>query len=60
VLKLLYIRRVLAYLGESMYVILLKEISSLGVRPINVRMDSNHKLLKDDEELFGEPSRYLS
>jgi hypothetical protein len=37
---------------------LLEETSLLGVQPIEVLMDPNQKLLKDDGELFEDIGRY--
>jgi hypothetical protein len=37
---------------------LLKEIGLLGARPIDIPMDPNKKLVKDEGELFEDPSRY--
>jgi hypothetical protein len=37
---------------------LLEETSLLGARPIDIPMDPNQKIVKDEGELFEDPGRY--
>jgi hypothetical protein len=46
-------------LSQRKYVLdLLEETGLLGARPIDIPMDPNQKLLKDEGELFEDPGRY--
>jgi hypothetical protein len=46
-------------LSQRKYVLdLLEEIGFLGARPVDIPMDPNQKLVKDERELFGDPGRY--
>jgi hypothetical protein len=46
-------------LSQRKYVLdFLKETGLLGVRPVDIPMDPNHKLVKDEGEVFDDPSRY--
>ena len=46
-------------LSQRKYVLdLLKETGFLGVRPVDIPMDPNKKLVKDKGKLFGDPGRY--
>jgi len=37
---------------------LLEETGLLGAHPVEVLMDSNKKLLKDERDLFEDPGKY--
>jgi hypothetical protein len=46
-------------LSQRKYVLdLLEETGSLGAHPVDIPMDPNQKLVKDERGKFGDPSRY--
>jgi hypothetical protein len=57
-LKLLDPKRV-SVLSQRKYALdLLEETGLLGARPVDTPMGPNQKLVKDEGELFEDPSRY--